>query len=127
MAWAIRTIYTSRCVQMDPQQLPKTSKFYSICNKCDMQKTAGGEYHPSGNLKVINANDPTCVPRHGLLHAMADLVFSISHNGLMALILRCRPTLRILACNFMSLVCIYLNINYIIIAVILTKLGVIHL
>ena len=42
MAWAIRTIYTSKCVQMDPQQLPETSKFYSIFNKRDMQKTAGG-------------------------------------------------------------------------------------
>ena len=39
MAWAIRTIYTSKCVPMEPQQLPKTSKSYSICNKCDMQKT----------------------------------------------------------------------------------------
>src|SRR6218665_1803035 len=38
MAWAIRTIYTSKCVQMDAHQLPKTSKFYSICNKCDMHK-----------------------------------------------------------------------------------------
>jgi len=54
MAWAIRTIYTSKCVQMDPQQLPKTSKYYSICNKCDMQKAVGGGYHhhPLGSLKV---------------------------------------------------------------------------
>jgi len=52
MAWAIRTIYTSKCVQMGPQQLPKTSKFYSICNKCDMQKTVGGGYTPFGRLKV---------------------------------------------------------------------------
>jgi len=41
MAWAIITIYTSKYVQMDPQQLTKMSKFYSICNKCDMQKTVG--------------------------------------------------------------------------------------
>ena len=27
MAWAIITIYTSKCMQMDPQQLPKTSHF----------------------------------------------------------------------------------------------------
>jgi len=52
MEWAIITIYTSKCVQMDPQQLPKTSKLCSICNKCDMQKTAGGGYHPLGSLKV---------------------------------------------------------------------------
>ena len=37
---------------MDPQQLPKTSKFYFICNKCDKQKTARGGYHPLGSLKV---------------------------------------------------------------------------
>jgi len=29
-------------VQMDPQQLPNTSEFYSISNKCDMQKTVAG-------------------------------------------------------------------------------------
>src|SRR6218665_2463409 len=29
MAWAIITIYISKCAQMNPQQLPKTSKFYS--------------------------------------------------------------------------------------------------
>jgi len=28
MAWAIITIYTSKCAQMDPQQLLKTRKFY---------------------------------------------------------------------------------------------------
>ena len=32
---------------MDPQQLPKTLKLYSICSKCDMQETAGGGYHPT--------------------------------------------------------------------------------
>ena len=42
MAWAIRTIYISKCAQMDPQELPKTSKFYSICNKCVVQKTVRG-------------------------------------------------------------------------------------
>ena len=26
---------------MDPQQLLETSKFYLICNKCDMKKTVG--------------------------------------------------------------------------------------
>jgi len=26
VAWAITKMYTSKCVQMDPQQLPKTSK-----------------------------------------------------------------------------------------------------
>jgi len=37
---------------MDPQQLPKTSKFYSRCKKCDIEKTLGGGYHPFGSLKV---------------------------------------------------------------------------
>jgi len=46
MAWTIRTIYTSKCVQMDPQQLSKTSKFYSICNMCNMQNTAEGWVPP---------------------------------------------------------------------------------
>src|SRR6218665_3033839 len=39
MAWAIITIYTSICAQMDPQQLPKTSKLYSRCKKCDIENT----------------------------------------------------------------------------------------
>src|SRR6218665_615313 len=56
MVWATRTIYTSTCVQMDPQQLPKMSKFYSICNKCNMQKPLAGGCHPPlsplGSLKV---------------------------------------------------------------------------
>jgi len=42
MAWAIITIYTSKCAQMDPQQLLKTSKVYSRCKKCDIEKTVGG-------------------------------------------------------------------------------------
>src|SRR6218665_1846324 len=42
MAWAIKTIYTSKWVQMDPQQLPKLSKFYSICNTYVMQKNVKG-------------------------------------------------------------------------------------
>src|SRR6218665_1291390 len=42
MAWAITTIYTSKCAQMDPQQLPKMSKFYSRCKKCDIEKTLVG-------------------------------------------------------------------------------------
>jgi len=45
MAWAIITIYTSKFVKMDPQQLPKTSRFYSRCKMCDIKKTVGGGYH----------------------------------------------------------------------------------
>src|SRR6218665_1096408 len=39
---------------MDPQQLPKTSKFYSRCKKCDIEKLVGSGYHhhPLGSLKV---------------------------------------------------------------------------
>ena len=38
---------------MNPQQLPKTSKFYSRCKKCDIEKTLGGGYHlPLGSPKV---------------------------------------------------------------------------
>src|SRR6218665_1743267 len=42
MAWAIITIFTSKCAQMEPQQLLKMSKFYSGCTKCDIEKTLGG-------------------------------------------------------------------------------------
>src|SRR6218665_1864060 len=51
MAWAIITIYISKCAQMNPQQLPITSKFYSRCKKCDIEKTLGG-YHPLGSPKA---------------------------------------------------------------------------
>jgi len=46
MAWAIITIFISKCAQMNPQQLPKTSKFYSKFKKCEIEKTLGGGYHP---------------------------------------------------------------------------------
>jgi len=41
MAWAIITICISKCAQMNPQQLLKTSKFYSRCKKCDIEKALG--------------------------------------------------------------------------------------
>jgi len=50
MAWAIITMYISKCAQMDLQQLLKTWKFHSGCKKCDVRKTWGGGYHPSGSL-----------------------------------------------------------------------------
>ena len=53
MAWAIITIYTSKCAQMDSQQLLKASKFYSRCKQCDIEKIVRGGYHrPLGSLKV---------------------------------------------------------------------------
>jgi len=52
MAWAIITIHISKCAQMDPQQLPKTSKFYHKSKKCDIEKTLEGGYHPLGSPKV---------------------------------------------------------------------------
>src|SRR6218665_1382973 len=42
MAWAIITIYTSKFALMDTQQLLKTSKYYSTCKKCDIEKPIGG-------------------------------------------------------------------------------------
>src|SRR6218665_1183799 len=42
MARAIITIYITKCAKMNPQQLPKTSKFYSRSKKCDIEKTLGG-------------------------------------------------------------------------------------
>src|SRR6218665_43485 len=54
MAWAIITIYTSICAQVDSQQLPKTSKFYSKSKKCDIEKTLGGGYqHPLVARRLI--------------------------------------------------------------------------
>src|SRR6218665_2203039 len=55
MAWAIITNYTSKCAKMNPQQLPKTSKFYSRSRKFDIEETLGGGYHP---LRSPNINLP---------------------------------------------------------------------
>src|SRR6218665_1134834 len=41
MALAIITMYSSKLPQMDPRQLLKASKFYSRCNKCDIEKALG--------------------------------------------------------------------------------------
>ena len=43
MAWAIITIHTPKCAQMDPQQLHvlQTSQFYSRCKKCDIKNLMG--------------------------------------------------------------------------------------
>jgi len=49
---AIITIYISKCEKMNPQQLPKTSKFYCKCKKCDIEKTLGVGTTPLGSLKV---------------------------------------------------------------------------
>ena len=57
MAWAIITIYISKCAQMNPQQLPKTSKFYSRCKKCDIEKTLGEWVPPLGSPKVNQLED----------------------------------------------------------------------
>src|SRR6218665_1549784 len=45
--WAILTMYTSKCAQMDPKekQGPYRSKFYSRCKKCDIEQTIWGGYH----------------------------------------------------------------------------------
>src|SRR6218665_127329 len=42
MAWAIITFYISKCAQMNPKELLKTSKFYSRCKKCDIEKNLRG-------------------------------------------------------------------------------------
>src|SRR6218665_2068193 len=53
MAWAIITIYTSKCPQMDPKQQPETSTFYSRCKKCDIKKNLRGWVPPPlGSPKV---------------------------------------------------------------------------
>ena len=57
MAWAIITICTCKCSEMDPHQLPKMSTFYSRCKKCDIEKTFGGTT-PLGNPKVNRGQSP---------------------------------------------------------------------
>jgi len=53
MAWAIITVYTSKCAQMDPKKLLKTSEFHSRCKKCYIEKILGGGYNsPLGSPKV---------------------------------------------------------------------------
>jgi len=52
MVWVIITIYTSKCAEVNPQQLLNRSKFYSRCKKCDIEKTLGVGYHPLSSLKV---------------------------------------------------------------------------
>jgi len=49
MAWAIITIYTSKCAQMDPQQLLKTSRCKSVISK-NLSGTVGTT--PLGSPKV---------------------------------------------------------------------------
>jgi len=51
MAWAIITMYTSKCAQMDPQQPPKTSFFYSRCKKCDIKRSAYVNYHKTWHYR----------------------------------------------------------------------------
>src|SRR6218665_2609027 len=53
MAWAIITIYTSKCAQMEPQQLPETSKFYSKCKKSDIEKTLARRLSLSGIDEIM--------------------------------------------------------------------------
>src|SRR6218665_1694028 len=67
MAWTIITIYTSKCAQMDPQQLPKTSKFYSRCKKCYIKKAVGGGYHHPPPLVAGRLNPPAVTSDHLLL------------------------------------------------------------
>src|SRR6218665_664470 len=46
MAWTIITDYTSKCAQMDPQQLRKTSIFCSRSKKRDIEKPLWGWVPP---------------------------------------------------------------------------------
>src|SRR6218665_2098113 len=79
MAWAIITIYISKCAQMNPQQLRKTSKFYSICKKCDIEKTLGvGGYHtPLGSPKAKHLQERVTILRFVGLHNVQRLLKGI--------------------------------------------------
>src|SRR6218665_3205067 len=54
MAWAIITIYTSKCAQ----QVLNTSKFYFRCKKCEIEKTLGGWVPPP--LVARRLNEAKC-------------------------------------------------------------------
>src|SRR6218665_1838925 len=79
MAWAIITIYISKCAQMNPQQPPKTSKFYSKCKMCDIEKTLGGWVPPplvARRLSIL-----------GLFYFLL-LFFSLSFSSISVLTMR---------------------------------------
>src|SRR6218665_1111638 len=59
MTWAIITINTSKCAQMDPQQPLKTSKFYSRCKRIDIEKSlrAGASIPPEAMMHFPPVSD----------------------------------------------------------------------
>jgi len=72
MVWAIIKIYTSTCAQMDPQQQPKTPKFYSKSKKCDIEKTLG--YHPP----LVARRLRSC---HYLQHTLGTYIFQYQSSN----------------------------------------------
>src|SRR6218665_741001 len=61
-----------------PQQLPKMSKLYSICNKCVMQKSVrGGHNHHLGSPRVkhIQIN-------YSRQRRVIEFVLALAHNVL---------------------------------------------
>jgi len=46
MAWAIITIYTSKCAQMDPNSYLKRQNFIPDAKSVISKEAYGGEYHP---------------------------------------------------------------------------------
>src|SRR6218665_3780132 len=93
MAWAIITIYISKCAQMNPQQLPKTSKFYSKCKKCDIEKTLGEWVPPPLVARRLSARSTQrIVSRHNEIRGLHLLrnIFNITINGIQ-IQYPCRP------------------------------------
>src|SRR6218665_1678507 len=76
MAWAIITIYISKCAQMNPQQLVKTSKFYSRCKMCDIEKTLGGVGTSPHPLLVARRLTYMYLPYLRFLHESIFIIFS---------------------------------------------------
>src|SRR6218665_582398 len=60
MTWAIIRIYTSKCAQMNPQQLPKTSQFYSRCHTRDHRKNLRGWVPPPFGSPKVKCNCLRC-------------------------------------------------------------------
>jgi len=78
MAWAIITIYASKCVEMDPQQILKTSNFYSRCKNVWHRKNLreGVGTTPPLVAGRLNINERMCRAAVSLIACARCAMFS---------------------------------------------------
>ena len=67
---------------MNPQELPKTSKFYSRCTKCDIEKTVGGGYHPLGGPKVKTVTCENYVSKSRKCQFVSKMIYNPTISNL---------------------------------------------